>query len=366
MPTRRDLALDAQVATCPARLSRVGRVDAVHGADQQPVRLEVSGGDTPIFAPIYTTDVDEARAYLRSVSYESTLLPRAEVERFAFGWDLVQLGPFTLGEISYGAGVDLTSPDLVSSYHVLMAVSGGMQSRHRGHEVLVGDRLAGVYGPAGDVGMDIPVGFRMLAVRIERTALEQEIAAAAGDPAGPDVSVRDSLDVTHGRGRSCAELVRLLYTELHEPDSLIHDPLAAHQWWQLTLGAVALAMDEPGGEERHRFKVGVHPRSIKRVLDAMHADPGAPFTVTGLARIAGVSAQALQEAFHRHVGMLPMMYLRGLRLDQAHAELSQGDPHQVSVKQVALRWGFTHLGQFQGAYHSCYGQTPAQTLHARP
>jgi transcriptional regulator GlxA family with amidase domain len=74
----------------------------------------------------------------------------------------------------------------------------------------------------------------------------------------------------------------------------------------------------------------------------------------------------LQEGFHRHVGMPPMMYLRDLRLEQARKELVQSDPHQVSVKQVALRWGFVHLGQFQGAYHRRYGQTPGQTLHARP
>jgi hypothetical protein len=50
-----------------------------------------------------------------NVSYDGTLLSRAQAERFTFDWDLVQLGPFTLGEICFGAGVDLISPDLVST-----------------------------------------------------------------------------------------------------------------------------------------------------------------------------------------------------------------------------------------------------------
>ena len=331
-----------------------------------PVRLGTYGGDTPVFAPIQTTDVDEARAYLRNVSYDSTLLPRAEVESFSFGWDLVQLGPFTLGEISFGAAVDIISPDLVSSYHVLMAVSGGMQSRHRGREVLVDERLAGVYGPVGEVGMELPVGFRMLAVRIDRTALEQEIAAAAGVPAGTDLRVRDSIDLTHGRGPSCVALVQHFYAELRKPDSIFRYPQAAHQWWRLTLCGLALALDEPGEEQRPSRQLGSRPRPVERALDAINADPAYPFTVTALAAIAGVSARVLQEAFYRHVGMLPMMYLREVRLSRVHNELSHAEQYQVSVGQVARRWGFAHLGRFEGAYRRRYGRSPAETLQGRP
>jgi AraC-like DNA-binding protein len=32
---------------------------------------------------------------------------------------------------------------------------------------------------------------------------------------------------------------------------------------------------------------------------------------------------------------------------------------------VAMRWGFTHLGRFAGAYRDRYGVTPSQTLRDR-
>ena len=54
--------------------------------------------------------------------------------------------------------------------------------------------------------------------------------------------------------------------------------------------------------------------------------------------------------------------VRRLRLDGVRAELIRADPWQVSVSEVAYRWGFTHLGRFAGAYRARYGESPSQTL----
>ena len=63
--------------------------------------------------------------------------------------------------------------------------------------------------------------------------------------------------------------------------------------------------------------------------------------------------------------MSPLTYLRRLRLDGVHAELSRCEPWEVSVSEVAFRWGFTHLGRFAGAYRARYGVPPSQTLRER-
>ena len=73
----------------------------------------------------------------------------------------------------------------------------------------------------------------------------------------------------------------------------------------------------------------------------------------------------LQEAFRRHVGTPPLTYLRELRLARVHDELSNSDPWQTSVADVAYRWGFTHLGRFAGAYRERYGVPPSRTLRHR-
>jgi transcriptional regulator GlxA family with amidase domain len=101
---------------------------------------------------------------------------------------------------------------------------------------------------------------------------------------------------------------------------------------------------------------------VKRALDVMHAEPWRNYTIKDLAAVAGVGVRVLQESFRQHVGVSPLTYLRRIRLDGVHAELSRSDPGQASVSEIAYRWGFTHLGRFAGSYRERFGVSPSHTL----
>lgn len=58
-----------------------------------------------------------------------------------------------------------------------------------------------------------------------------------------------------------------------------------------------------------------------------------------------------------------MAYLREIRLDRVHAELSTADPSTgVTVTDIAYRWGFLHLARFAQAYKQKFGELPSATL----
>jgi transcriptional regulator GlxA family with amidase domain len=106
------------------------------------------------------------------------------------------------------------------------------------------------------------------------------------------------------------------------------------------------------------------PAAIRRVVEAMRAHPGRPFTVADLAAIAGVSIRSLQESFRRYVGMPPMTYLRHLRLARVHEHLHQADPALHTVTEIAYRYGFTHMSRFAAEYRTRYGIPPRETLRS--
>jgi transcriptional regulator GlxA family with amidase domain len=160
-------------------------------------------------------------------------------------------------------------------------------------------------------------------------------------------------------------MVRLLHNELRGTDGLASQPRMAARWRDMVVSGLALTVEHPYGEEPAGIQGPCRPRTVKRTLDAMHAEPWRPFNAADLASIAGVGVRVLQESFRQHVGMPPLTYLRRLRLDGVHGELSRSDPWQVSVSEVAYRWGFTHLGRFAGAYRARYGVSPSQTLRER-
>jgi AraC-like DNA-binding protein len=324
------------------------------------------GADTPVHVGLETADVDEARSFCRGMFYgRLTMEPVGRLESFLISGDVVMLGPITVGEISYGTDVHVSTGDLETAYHVLAPLTGTLRSRHRGTVVLADPTRAAVFSPIGDIDLEWPGTCRLLSVKIERAALEREVDAALDQQVVSPLPLGASFDLIDGPGRTWAALVRLLHNELSGADGLASQPRMAARWRDMVVSGLALTVEHPYGEEPAGIQGPRRPRTVKRTLDAMHAEPWRPFSATDLASIAGVSVRVLQESFRQHVGMPPLTYLRRLRLDGVHGELSRSDPWQVSVSEVAYRWGFTHLGRFAGAYRARYGVSPSQTLRER-
>ena len=95
----------------------------------------------------------------------------------------------------------------------------------------------------------------------------------------------------------------------------------------------------------------------------VNSRPEHPWTSSELA--AAVSAQSLQAGFRVLTGTSPMSYLRSVRLDRAHQDLTRADPHHTTVSRIAHSWGILHLGRFSSAYQQRYGRPPSQTLRSQ-
>ena len=103
------------------------------------------------------------------------------------------------------------------------------------------------------------------------------------------------------------------------------------------------------------------PRSVRRALDAMHANLGHGWSVTELAAVAGVSGRTLQRQFLAFLGKAPRAVLRDINFDGARRELLRGSAG-AKVTDIAQRCGFPHGGRFSVEYRRRYGETPSQTL----
>jgi AraC-like DNA-binding protein len=85
---------------------------------------------------------------------------------------------------------------------------------------------------------------------------------------------------------------------------------------------------------------------------------------------AGVTERSLQLAFRSHLGMTPAELIRRRRMECIHSELQETGAHgsNVSVLDVAARWGVQSRSTLTENYRQIYAETPFETLHgkARP
>jgi AraC-like DNA-binding protein len=108
------------------------------------------------------------------------------------------------------------------------------------------------------------------------------------------------------------------------------------------------------------------PATMRFAQEWMVANARRPITITDISTATGIAVRSVQASFQRHTGMSPMQFLRQIRLHRVRAELSLAEAGSCSVAEVALGWGFTHLGRFAGAYAAAFGEPPSHTLRRRP
>ncbi|MEV6492573.1 AraC family transcriptional regulator [Actinoplanes sp. NPDC051633] len=200
-------------------------------------------------------------------------------------------------------------------------------------------------------------------MKIDRATLENELARLLDAPVRSPVTLAPTIDITRGPGASWLRLVRLLAADATQPQGLIHHPVAGARLQEALIAGLLSATDHPYRDRLERpSAVTAAPGAIRRVVEAMRADPGKPFTVADLAGVAGVSVRSLQDGLRRYVGTAPMTYLRHVRLARVHEHLRQADPTVHTVTEIAYRYGFTHMGRFAGEYRARYGTSPRETL----
>lgn len=101
---------------------------------------------------------------------------------------------------------------------------------------------------------------------------------------------------------------------------------------------------------------------MRRAGEYLQANLSEPFSLAGLAEAAGISPRTVEYHFRRTYGMTPKRWFTTMKLNRVHAELKQRGRSDTRVTDVALDWGFNHLGRFSAEYRRLFGESPSQTL----
>ena len=103
--------------------------------------------------------------------------------------------------------------------------------------------------------------------------------------------------------------------------------------------------------------MALHDSRIWRALAAFHRAPAAPWTVEGLARVAGMSRTAFAVRFQELLGVPPLQCLTGLRMDMATDMLMREDS---PVKIIAERIGYSTEAAFNRAFVRRFDVSPGR------
>ena len=98
------------------------------------------------------------------------------------------------------------------------------------------------------------------------------------------------------------------------------------------------------------------------VKDFILANLKEDFSIRTLTEQFSISDKTLEKHFSALFGITPKKLITMLKLNQAHEELCCANELEVSVTDIAQRWGFSHLGRFANDYKDIFGTLPSEDL----
>lgn len=263
------------------------------------------------------------------------------------------------GRLSYGAEVTI-EPEPFQDFYLLQVPIRGKEEIRLHQGVYASNAQAGsLISPNHVFSMSHSDEADKLFVRIARQGLEAHYRQYYGQAHRGVLEFSPTIRFDEPKGQTLWRLLCWQFNEASEGVMLDSPAMRASvEDTLMTALLELLAHNQPQRDERR----SAAPAAIRRALEYMESHAAEALTATEIARYAGVSTRSLYAGFRQSLGQSPMAFLKRLRLQRVRQALQDADGSRVSVTDLALAWGFGHLGQFAADYRAEFGELPSQTL----
>lgn len=204
----------------------------------------------------------------------------------------------------------------------------------------------------------------MLILRIQQKTLDAVCRELLGHELERPLEFELSMDLDGKNLRGWQSLIAFFATNSAFTRQAGGTPFISANFEHLLLGTLLQSHKHNFSAELERPSLPVSPVYVRRAEQylADHCDQSV--TVDDVARAVGVSVRTLYAGFQQYRQTSPMNALKDKRLERVRTELQSAvlNRSQVTVADVALNYGFTHLGHFSNAYRQKFGELPSLTL----
>ena len=309
-------------------------------------------------------DIDHAREALGDV-FLPVDFPSARTSTIDMYLNALTVGQLTFGYMSFHNAVTIETAE-AENYHIDIPTGGRATMRAGfGSPVYGTQRTAGIFMPGRPVDIDSGERFAQLSLMIPRHLLQLEVQNLLGYDVVRPLEFSEELDLTTPGARMMMQALRMIDEASDQEGGPLAHPLVVQRLEQMLMQSLLFAQPHNHSAalvEPARAAAGARP--VSRAVEILRSNPAHPWTVTEPAAEVSLSVRSLQEGFRRSLDTTPMAYLRRLRLEKVHEELTLAGPGTISVTEVASRWGFVHLGRFAAAYRSEFAEHPSDTMRA--
>jgi AraC-like DNA-binding protein len=308
-------------------------------------------------------DPDHVRAFLGSKEFRFNLSCRA-AKQLDVRINGIYLPSLYVGYIQYGSPAEIRTNPARSDYWLQIPIREHIEAAVARESIICGPDCAAVSSPTTGFIIRTQGNGARFNISLNAAALSRHLTGLLGTAPTAPVEFAPAMDLTTGYGRSLAQNVCLAITDFERAGSMQWDAITISLFEQFIICRLLLSHPNNYMELLQRHERSVTPRDLRRAIDYMRANLAAPITIADIAKASGIAGRTLFQYFRDFRGTSPMRYLRDARFETVHDALKRAQPEQ-SVAELAMKWGFSHLGRFAVEYRKRFGESPSETLCGR-
>lgn len=320
-----------------------------------------SSASSPLgLKPAQFEDLDHFRLRVSGALSPHTLRKASE-ERFAARFWAADVGRLGVIRFRSGAALEAEIPEQLEYFDFIIAQAGSAVVRMHGVEYGVRPEHCGVLLPPNSrVEMRLGYDFDQLHLRVSPATLLTQAERLLGRSLGREIVFEtERIDLLGGGAAWTKALAGIADDGMNGVGAAPH-PLLVRRWEELLLSGILLGLPHSASMLLDGKVLRLPLRVLRLAVGFIEANLGEALSVGVIADAVDASARSLQRGFREHLGTTPMAFVEGRRLAAVRDELLRGG--QVSIGDVAHRWGFAHLSRFAAKYAQRYGELPSETL----
>ncbi|MGY2183855.1 AraC family transcriptional regulator [Pseudomonas agarici] len=309
-------------------------------------------------------DLEGARTWMSGICGPHRLVTATpERIRFHHSANVFKSMATTLGTIEYGTDVtvDIEDAEHFSSYSLSLPLVGEQELSKNGSVVKSNRDQGVIISPNENQVLAISGDCRKVQVVITRAAMSESLEDMLQRPLQAPLRFESVMDVVDGASASWWRMARYFIAELERGSELYEQLAFTRDIESSLIKGLILAQPNNYSEELKRVLGVKLPHYLIKARQYIHANARESLRLEDIEAASGVSRFKLFEAFKKHFALSPMVYLKKYRLNAVRQDiLEYGSARNIS--EIALSWGFTHLGRFSVEYRKLFDESPSMTL----
>ncbi|HJQ46565.1 MAG TPA: hypothetical protein VJ870_09630 [Amycolatopsis sp.] len=333
---------------------------------------EVVVSDPRRFTELSTTNWLSAQTTVQEVLGELQLRSARGPLQFRMRLRAAECIAISLGVLGLRGEVDLVTPRTRASYLVVHVLGGDCWAERDGKPLALAPDSVVILSPGESFRAAARGSAHLRVVTIQRRLVHGIFARMAGFMPTRPIRFDSAMPGDGAFWDMWSECVRYLLAKLgdgRQPRTMgfVRDVEAVF---------VERLLRHPCHEFHDRIQADVpayagdvSPRSLERAAFVgvyIRAEPCRKLPTSRYARLVGLSADELTEAFWWQEGLTPHQFRLRVLLDCIHEDAVNARPDWTSVGDIAGRWRTRPTAQFHRQYHRRFGEWPWETLRRTP